>query len=325
MTLRVMHAEPEAHPDLDLERTMLNEAGFELILPSGPDDESLTEAGRAADALIVYSRTLEAGVIESLPALKLISCTSVGTDLVDHDVVRARGLWLANAPSESTIEVATHSFAMALSLIRHLPFYDRAVRGGGWSDTEPGPLRRPSNLVLGIAGLGAIGRKLAELALPVFQTIAGYDPFVSDWPPNIQRHASVEGLFETADVIALHLPLTEGTERLVDDQLLGCMRPGSYLVNAARGGIVDLQSLIRALDSGHLAGAALDVLPEEPPMATDAVLSHPRLLLSPHAAYYSLEAETGLRRMAVQNILEWQRTGRPLHTVIEGTEKDGQP
>jgi D-3-phosphoglycerate dehydrogenase len=125
-------------------------------------------------------------------------------------------------------------------------------------------------------------------------------------------------LFGQADAVSLHVPLTDETRAMVNAALLGRMKPGSILVNTARGAVVDLEDLVAALASGRLDGAALDVLPQEPPPAGHALLSNPRVLLTPHAAFYSVAAERELRRKAAQNLLDWARTGRPTYVVVEG-------
>lgn len=183
-------------------------------------------------------------------------------------------------------------------------------------------MRRPSTLTLGIVGLGRIGQQLAEFAQASFKQILGHDPYLPDpsWPAGIRRMELTE-LFRQSDVVSLHIPLTEESHRLVDHELFTQMRPGSYLVNVSRGGLVDLDALLPVLDSGHLAGAALDVLPQEPPPPDHPILKHPRVLLNPHAAFYSVEAEEEVRRKAVLNVLKWAQEDRPPYVIVEGRER----
>jgi D-3-phosphoglycerate dehydrogenase len=241
---------------------------------------------------------------------------------VDHiDVVAARnkGVWVCNVPDASIDEVATHALAMSLGLIRHLWLYDRAISDGRWDYAEVGRLHRPSSMTLGVVGLGRIGRRFVELASPVFSRILGHDPYLAanDWPRRAQ-FARLEEVFSQSDIISLHVPLTVETHHIVDAAMLARMRPGGYLVNTARGGLVDTGALLAALDGGHLAGAALDVLPEEPPATDDPVRRHPRIITTPHAAFYSTASEEELRRKSVMNVLSWLTEGRPKNVVVEG-------
>ncbi len=169
--------------------------------------------------------------------------------------------------------------------------------------------------------VGRIGRQLAALAQASFGRILGHDPYVTGarWPAGIER-AELGALFRQSDVVSLHLPLTEESHNLVGHERLAEMRPGSYLVNVSRGGLVDLDALLAHLDSGRLAGAALDVLPQEPPPPDHPILSHPRVLLNPHAAFYSAESEEEARRKAIVNVVTWAREGRPPYVIVEGPE-----
>jgi D-3-phosphoglycerate dehydrogenase len=159
----------------------------------------------------------------------------------------------------------------------------------------------------------------AERAAPWFGGCVGYDPHLPDaaWPPGVER-VHLDEVFARSNAVTLHLPLTDGTHGLVDAERLSRMPPGSYLVNTARGGLVDLDALVQALDDGWLAGVGLDVLPQEPPEWGHPLLTHPRALLTPHVGWYSEEAETELRRKAAQNIVDWASTGRPTYPVVEG-------
>jgi D-3-phosphoglycerate dehydrogenase len=226
---------------------------------------------------------------------------------------------VCNVPDYGTAEVALHATAMLLALLRNLAGHDREVRAGSWNYQLGGPLRRPGELTLGVLGLGRIGRMTAERAGPWFGNRVGYDPHLPDsaWPADVER-VDLDEVFARSNAVTLHLPLTDGTRGLVGAELLGRMPSGSYLVNTARGGLVDLDALVQALDVGRLAGVALDVLPQEPPEWGHPLLTHPRALLTPHVGWYSDEAETELRRKAAQNIVDWAATGRPTYPVVEG-------
>jgi len=226
---------------------------------------------------------------------------------------------VCNVPDYGTSEVALHAVAMLLALLRNLAGHDREVRAGHWDYQRGGPLRRPSTLTLGVLGLGRIGRMTAERAAPWFGGCVGYDPHLPDsaWPRDVER-LDLEEVFSRSNAVTLHLPLTDGTRGLVGEELLARMPAGSYLVNTARGGLVDPDAVVQALDDGRLAGVALDVLPVEPPRWGHPLLAHPRALLTPHVGWYSEEAEVELRRKAAQNVVDWAATGRPTYPVVEG-------
>ena len=303
-----------------LELRMLADAGMTSTVESGHTTEAIIAAAGDASVILAVDTPLTRALFEALPKLRLISFPSIGVDTIDLEAAREHGVWVSNVPTANITEVATHALGMTLAMVRHLPFYDRDTRAGSWDYQAPGPLRRPGTLTLGIAGLGNIGRIFARFAAPIFGRIVGYDPYVpaDHWPDGIERADDLAGLIGQADALSLHMPLTDQNHNLINAETLAAMKPGAYLINVSRGGLVDLDALLAALDAGHLAGAALDVFPEEPMPAGHALFSHPRTLLSPHAAFYSLEADEDLRRGSVENIIAWQRNGRPNHVVLEG-------
>jgi D-3-phosphoglycerate dehydrogenase len=310
------------YPNIDLERAVLEEAGFEVELAQCRTAEQVIQAGQGASGLVVQYAPITRHVLESLPDVRVVSRYGVGVDTIELQAAQELGVWVANVPDYGVEEVATHAVAMALALVRHLPFYDREIRAGRWHYQSTGPLRRPSTLTFGVVGMGRIGRATAKRGEASFGNILGYDPLLPEaaWPQDIER-VELTTLFQRSHVISLHVPLVEETRNFVNEDLLNRMPEGSYLVNTARGGLVDLHALLDALDHGQLAGAALDVLPSEPPPADHPVLNHPKLMLSPHAAWYSVEAEAELRRKTALNVVAWAQEGRPLYPVVEGRRR----
>ncbi len=310
-------------PDVELERRLLSEADLELVAaePHCATEDQVIVAAQGAAALIVQNAPVTERVLAALSDLRIVSVPGIGVDAMDIEAAKKHGVWVAHVPDGNITEVACHAVAMMLSLIRHLPLYDAAVRAGDWSYDGTGPLARPGKMTLGVVGLGKIGRLAAAYAAPVFGRIIGYDPHLPDeaWPDGLARERDLAALCAASDVITFHLPLTAETRGLVDRDLLAGMRPGSYLVNVSRGAIVEIPDLLAALDSGQLAGAALDVLPQEPPAADDPVLRHPKVILSPHAAFYSLDSDEELRRRSVTNVISFPKTGRPENVVVEGS------
>ena len=303
-----------------LEVGMLKQAGMTAIFESNGTVDGIIAAGANAIVLIPLVSPISRAVFEALPNLRLISNPAVGVDVVDLGAARDHGVWVANVPTANITEVATHALAMALSLIRALPLYDRDMRAGTFSYAAHGALRRPNTMTFGIAGLGNIGRIVARYAAPLFGRVVGYDPyFAADaWPEGVERIDDLAGVLSRSDVFTLHMPLTDDNEGLIGVDALARMKPGGYFINVSRGGLVDIDAMVAALDSGHLAGAGLDVFPEEPMPTDHPILHHPRALLSPHAAFYSTEADEELRRGSIDNIIAWHQTGRPNHVVVEG-------
>jgi D-3-phosphoglycerate dehydrogenase len=177
-------------------------------------------------------------------------------------------------------------------------------------------------MTLGIVGLGRIGKRMAHIGRNVFKRVVACDPYIidGDFPAYVERAALGE-LFAQCDVVSLHVPLTAETRGMVDAGVLGLMKPGSFLVNTARGAVVDVEAALAAIEGGTLAGLGLDVLPEEPVPARSRLLGHPRVILTPHAAFFSVEAERDLRRKAAQNIITFLATGRPDYVVVAGTRR----
>jgi D-3-phosphoglycerate dehydrogenase len=316
--VRVLVTDAE-YESLDIETEVVTGAGHELLVARCRTPADVIAAAADVDALIVQYAPVPAEVLEALPRLRLVSRYGVGVDAVDLDAARARGVWVCNVPDYGTAEVALHAVAMLLALLRDLAGHDRAVRSGRWDYRAGGRLQRPGGLTLGVVGLGRIGRMTMERAAPWFGRCVGYDPHLPDaaWPDGVER-VGLDELFARSNAVTLHLPLTPENRGLVGTDLLGRMPPGSFLVNTARGGLVDPDAVVRALEEERLAGAALDVLPEEPPPPEHPLLAHPRALVTPHVAWYSEQSEVELRRKAAENVVTWARTGRPTYAVVEG-------
>ena len=307
--------------NVDIEHRILEGAGLEVVEAQCRTEEDVVEAGRGVSALLTQYAPITAKVLAELPELRMVGRYGVGYDVVDVGATRERGVWVANVPDYGTEEVAAHALSMALALLRHLPLYDRSVRDGRWHPASTGPLHRLKNLTLGVVGIGRIGGTFARRAGPWFGRTLGCDPYLEKdvWPEGVEQ-ASLQEVFSESLLISLHAPLTEETRSLVDRSLFERMPEGGYLVNTARGGLVAMDDLLWALEEGPLAGAALDVFPQEPPPASHPLLDTPNVILTPHAAYYSVEAEEEARSKAAQNVVFWAKEGRPIYPVVEGRQ-----
>lgn len=287
---------------------LLEAAGFDVRVAASADPDVIARVGEGAQALLIGYSPVNAELLDRLGELRIVATQSVGVDMVDTDAAAERGIRVSNVPAAATEEVATHAFSMALSLMRGLPFLDRDVKDGRWDGTTE-RLLRLSRATVGVVGLGRIGSRFAGLLRPAVGTVLGYDPFL-DAPDGVEA-VGLEELFARSDLVSLHLPLTEETAGLVSAARLALMPRGSFLVNVSRGGLVDHVALADALDSGQLGGAALDVLDVEPPAAGDAMVGHPRVLLSPHAAYLSAESARDYVLQQAENVLAWHRNQAP--------------
>ena len=317
---KILYADND-YADIDVERALFGSAGIEIVVAQCKTEEQVIEAGRGCRGILLQYAPIGAKVVTALPDLGIVSRIGAGFDTVDTDACEKAGVWVANSPDYGIGEVATHALALALALIRNIAAYDRDIRGGNWHYLSSGSLRRPAELTLGIVGLGRIGKRMAHVSRNVFKRVVAHDPYLidGDFPAYVERVASLTDLARQADVVTLHTPLNAETRGMVNAQFFAAQKRGSYFVNTSRGAVVDLPDLVAALDAGILAGAALDVLPDEPVPRDSPLLLHPRAILTPHAAFYSIEAIKELRRKAAQNIISWFATGKPEYVVIRGS------
>ena len=289
-------------------------------------------AGRieTADAIMMYHNlSLTRRTIERLDRCRLIVRCGAGIDNVDHAFARTRGITVANVPDYGTEEVADSAIAMMLALVRGVNLYNVRLRDrpDPWMYTVAGPIHRLRGRTFGVVGLGRIGTAAALRAKALGMEVAFYDPYKPDGYDKalgVRRCESARDLFAASHVLSLHSPLTEETRHLVNAESLAWLPRGAYLVNTARGGIVDTTALPDALASGQHAGAGIDVLVGEPPAADHPLLvawrdpTHPayeRLIVNPHAAFYSVE---GLLDMRTKGTDACRRVllGMPLRNVV---------
>jgi D-3-phosphoglycerate dehydrogenase len=268
---------------------------------------------KKADALLVNVTPVDAALLDRSPRCRVVVTYGVGYDHIDLDETRRRKVVVANVPDYCTDEVADHTLALILALARQIVPGHELVRSGGWGVQALGNIRRIRGRTLGLIGYGRTGRAVAERARGFGLRVIAYDPQVPWGGEAATMLASLAELLREADFVSLHAPLRPETARLIDDRALALMKPGSMLINTSRGALVDTDALLRALDRGSLAGAALDVFPEEPPEA--ALLDRPGLLLSPHSAYYSAEAIVELKRSAAQAVAVVLTGGTPTHRL----------
>jgi glycerate dehydrogenase len=277
---------------------------------------------RARDAavLIVNKAPVPATVIEQSAALRFIAVTATGFDCVDGAAARRRGIPVANVPEYGTRSVAQFVFALLLELCHHVGLHAQAVRAGEWSQTPEfsfwkTPLVELAGKVMGIVGLGRIGNGVGELAHAFgMEVLASGRTRIA--PPAYRPFAWVEldELFARADVLSLHCPLTADTAGLANGARLRLVKPGAFLINTARGGLVVEADLAAALNDGRLAGAAVDVVGHEPILPDNPLLTARNCLITPHIAWATREARRRLRDATVANVASFL-AGRPTNVV----------
>jgi len=318
---RVLFSDHE-FPDLELEKALFARQSIELaVAQCSTEDDVIREAQGAFGILLQYAPISER-VIRALPQLGIVCRIGAGFDTIDTDACARHGVWVANSPDYGVGEVATHALALALALIRNVVAYQRDIEGGRWHYLSSGPLRRASDMTLGLVGLGRIGKRMAHISRNLFRRVVAADPYLidGDFPAYVER-ATLAELFAQSDVVSLHTPLTAETRGIIGAPLIDAMPRGAFLVNTSRGAVVDVDAALAAVDRGTLAGLALDVLPVEPVARDSRLVGHPRVILTPHAAFFSVAAEAELRRKAAQNLATWLATGRPDYVVVAGNRK----
>jgi D-3-phosphoglycerate dehydrogenase len=295
-----------SHPDHNVEAAELRAAGLdvELVCLNLRAPEQLIPHVVDADALMVQWATINREVIKSLTRCKVIARYGIGVDMVDLQAASERGIPVANVPDFCIEEVSTHTIAFVLMLNRHILLHHQHVRAGKWGGVPGGAPSRLAGQTLGIVGLGNIGRAVARKAGCLGLQLLAYDPYVS---PEEARELGVElvelaDLLRRSDYVSLHCPLNEETRHLIGAAQLALMKPTAYLINMARGPVVDQKALYQALVNGTIRGAALDVLDQEPPAPDEPILHLDNVIFTPHTSSWSAESLQQLQRDTARNV-----------------------
>src|SRR5512147_1062427 len=226
---RVLFSDNE-FPAVELERGVFASAGAELALAQCRTEDDVIAAGRDCAAILLQYAPISERVVAALPSLGIVSRIGAGFDTVDTRACAKHGVWVANSPDYGVGEVATHALALALAMVRNVVRWHRDVTGGEWHYTTAGPVKRASELTLGIVGLGRIGKRMAHVSRNLFKRVVAADPYLidGDFPAYVER-ATLPKLFGQADIVSLHVPLNDETRGMIDADVLAAMRPGSYL------------------------------------------------------------------------------------------------
>jgi phosphoglycerate dehydrogenase-like enzyme len=286
-------------------------AGYELLtLEADSDQERRAKIGRC-EVVIVAATPLRKPLIDCAPKLELVHHQGVGwQDTTDHALLRSRGIPLAFTPEGTTVGVAEHTVLLILAALKRLPYADAELRQGRFHINALRPVSRElAGMTVGIIGMGRIARAVADRLAPFGTRSIFFDPQVGEYRGVEAR--SFNEVLEQSDVLTLHLPLTPDTRHLVNRESLARMKPGAYLVNTARGGLVDEQALLEMLQNGRLGGAALDVFEQEPLPAGHPLTRLPNVVLTPHIAAGTRDALATKMQAIFGNVQRFYR-GEPL-------------
>jgi D-3-phosphoglycerate dehydrogenase len=295
-----------AWDDLEIETQILRAAGGKLVAAADQRVETLVRlaADNAVSAIMTCWAQTPAAVIDASQRLKIVARFGIGLDNIDVAHCTRRGIVVTNVPDYCQTEVVEHTLALILALARKVAWFHRATKQGAYELSSGAPLRRVAGQTLGIVGLGAIGRRLADAAQAIGLNVVAASRSATSASPGVKR-CTLDELLETSDYVSLHVPLNDQTRHLIGREQLERMKPTAYLINTARGGIVDHAALAEALAKGRIAGAALDVQEPEPPDLNAPPYNDPRVIITPHAAFSSLESVTDLRRRAATQVAEF--------------------
>jgi D-3-phosphoglycerate dehydrogenase len=304
-------------PNLELAKAVLSELEAELRLADEPTPEAILEVAREADGMLVTYAQITGDIIRQLRRCRIIARFGIGVDNVDIEAATQADIVVTKVPDYCIDEVSDHALALLLALARKIPFSNQLAHAGEWKMPAVIPLYRLRGRTLGLVGFGQIPHMLAPKAQALGLKVIAYDPYISE---EVMASVGVgrvtfEKLLQSSDYISVHAPLTPETHHLFSTEAFRRMKREALLVNTARGPLVDVEALAQALDEGEIAGAALDVLPQEPPPAGHPLLGRKDVILTPHTAFYSVEALQDLQTRAAQEIVRVLRGEKPRNPV----------
>lgn len=291
------------YPSLDLERKVLAAIDPEFVGAQCTTEEEVITAARDADGILNQYAPITERVIKSLDRCKVICRYGVGVDSIDVEAATDRGIIVANVPDYCVDEVSTHAVALILACARKVPYLSGTAKKGKWDFTVGKPIFRSQGRVLGLFGLGRIAKAVVRKAKGFDFQITAYDPYISEANEKVEL-VSFSELLSKSDFVSIHAPLTEETKHAFGKAEFKAMKKDAYLINTARGAIVDEFALYQALKEGSIAGAALDVMEKEPPDSNNPLLKLDNVIITPHISYYSEESYAELKTKAAQAVLD---------------------
>lgn len=311
-------------PTTNIEAEILREIDAQLVVATRGDEPELLQLVRDADAILTCFRHVTPAVVRAGDRLRTIARYGVGVDNIAVDTATELGIPVSNVPVYCVDEVAEHAVALLMTLVRKTATYDADVRAGEWRIDVGMPIHRLAGSTLGVVGFGHIGKAVAARARSLGMRVVVADP--SERPEAIRtagaEQRELDDLLAEADAVSLHVPLRPATRHLIDADRLARMKPGSFLINCARGGIVDHDALATALAEGRLAGAGLDVFEPERLPADHPLIGLRNTVLTPHVAFYSEESIAELQRRAAANVVA-VLTGRAPDNIVNPRAASG--
>jgi D-3-phosphoglycerate dehydrogenase / 2-oxoglutarate reductase len=307
-------------PSLDPARAALKRIDPELRMAKSPSADDILAVARDADAILVTYAKLPGELLQQLKRCKVIGRFGLGVDNIDIPAAARLGMVVTYVPDYCLREVSDHAMALLLALARKIPLSNRLVQSGRWEVPPIVPLRRLEGQVLGLVGFGNIPRALVPKAKAFGLQVITHDPYVA---PDVTKALDVENtsfdnLLARADFISVHAPLTPATRGIIGATAFARMKKGALLINTARGPLVDEAALVAALDGGHLGGVALDVVTTEPPAKDSPLLGRDNVILTPHTAFYSVEALEELQTKCASDVARVLSGEAPVYPVKMG-------
>jgi D-3-phosphoglycerate dehydrogenase len=289
------------HGSIEEEKQEFGQIGAELVLAQIQEEEDLVRTCKEADGLLNQYALLTRKVLENLPKCKVVARYGVGVDSIDLRAASDLGIIVANVPDYCMDEVANHTLAMILTLIRKTAFFDRKVKSGQWDFRQGIPMLRTQGRTLGLVGCGKIGLEVAKRISGFGVRVITFDPYLKKAPVGVELK-DLDTVLKESDFISIHCPLNESTRHLIGEREFKKMEKKPLLINTSRGPIVDEGALIEALRGGRLSGAGLDVLEKEPPDPLNPLLKMENVVLTPHVSFYSVESISELKRRTAENV-----------------------
>ena len=302
------------YKDNEIEFRRFAEAGYDFSVASSHDKETLKKECADADAVMLSFIEMDEELINSLQKCKVIVRCGMGFNNVDIPAATKRGIMVANVQKYCLDEVSDHAVALMLTLLRKTAYLSRLLREGIWDPAKARPIPRLKDLTLCLYGLGGISSRFASKSKAFGMHVAAYDPFLPEEyfeQMGVERITDEEELFRRADVLSVHLPLNKSTAKIISAEKMALMKNDALFINVARGGLVDEEALIKALQAGKLGGAGLDVLADEFPSMDNPLFQMDNVIVSPHVAYYSEGSDVDLRNYAINQVIGALEKGEP--------------